>query len=44
MDHGLLLAGSQRASYEGQSQPPFAEQLLDETLQFLNRLVAETRR
>jgi pimeloyl-ACP methyl ester carboxylesterase len=41
MDHGFLLAGSQRASYEGTSRPPFAERLLSETLQFLNPLLAE---
>lgn len=39
MDHGLLLAGSQRASYEGKSQPPFAEQVLSDTLRFFNRIV-----
>jgi pimeloyl-ACP methyl ester carboxylesterase len=37
MDHGLTLAGTARASYEGTSQPPFAELLLQETLQFLKR-------
>lgn len=41
MDHGLLLAGSQRASYEGTSRPPFADQLVTETLQFLHHLAAE---
>jgi alpha-beta hydrolase superfamily lysophospholipase len=41
MDHGLLLAGSQRDSYEGQTRPPFAERLLGEMLQFLNQLPAE---
>jgi alpha-beta hydrolase superfamily lysophospholipase len=41
MDHGLLLAGTQRASYEGTSQPAFAEQLLNDTLQFFQQVAAE---
>lgn len=36
MDHGLFLAGSQKASYEGTSQPAFAEQVVTETLRFLS--------
>jgi len=34
MDHGLLLAGTQKASFEGESEPPFAEPLATETLRF----------
>lgn len=41
MDHGLLLAGTQQASYEGKSRPPFAGQLLEATLQFLRQSAAE---
>src|SRR5690242_9620093 len=36
MDHGLFLAGTQKASYQGKSQPPFAQRLADETLRFFN--------
>jgi len=44
MDHSLLLAGSQKASYEGTSEPPFAEQIVTETLRFLDRKgVAQSR-
>jgi pimeloyl-ACP methyl ester carboxylesterase len=41
MDHGLVLAGSQHASYEGKSRPDFAKPLLDETLQFLHQFAVE---
>jgi pimeloyl-ACP methyl ester carboxylesterase len=41
MDHGLLLAGTQRASYEGTSQGAFAGQLLDDTLQFFRQVAGE---
>jgi len=36
MDHGLLLAGTQRASFERRSTPPFAQRIVDETLRFFN--------
>jgi len=36
MDHGLVLAGSQKASLEGKSTPPFAQRLADELLRFFN--------
>jgi pimeloyl-ACP methyl ester carboxylesterase len=36
MDHGLVLAGSQKASLEGKSDPPFAQQLAAELLRFFN--------
>jgi pimeloyl-ACP methyl ester carboxylesterase len=35
MDHGLVLAGSQKASYAGESDPPFADAIVTETLRFL---------
>jgi pimeloyl-ACP methyl ester carboxylesterase len=38
MDHGLTLAGSQKASYEGTTPAPFAEQVVTETLRFLAAL------
>lgn len=37
MDHGLLLAGTQRASMErGETPPPFAQRVVEETLRFFN--------
>ncbi|HEY6214925.1 MAG TPA: alpha/beta fold hydrolase [Vicinamibacterales bacterium] len=34
MDHGLTLAGSQKASFEGTSPAPFAQRVADETVRF----------
>jgi hypothetical protein len=36
MDHGLQLAGTQKAALEGKADAPFAQRLLDETLRFFN--------
>ena len=38
MDHGLTLAGTQKASLEGKAPAPFAQRLLDEMLRFFNGL------
>jgi pimeloyl-ACP methyl ester carboxylesterase len=38
MDHGLELAGTQKASFEGQTPAPFAQRVLDETLRFFRDL------
>jgi pimeloyl-ACP methyl ester carboxylesterase len=37
MDHGLTLAGSQKASFEGTSPAPFAQRVVEETLRFLEK-------
>ena len=36
MDHGLMMAGTQKASFERETRPPFAEQVFTETLRFFN--------
>lgn len=38
MDHGLLLAGTQKASFEGTGDPRFAQRIVDETLNFFKRV------
>jgi hypothetical protein len=38
MDHGLTLAGTQKASFEGKANAPFAQRIVDETLRFFGRL------
>jgi len=38
MDHGLLLTGTQKASFDGAENAPFAQRVVDETLQFLKRV------
>ena len=38
MDHGLQLAGTQKASMEGKAPAPFAQRVVDETLRFFNGL------
>ena len=38
MDHGLELAGSQKASFEGAEPHPFAEQVVKEMLRFFDSL------
>jgi len=39
MDHGLTLAGTQKASFEGKAaNAPFAQRIVDETLRFFDRL------
>jgi hypothetical protein len=38
MDHGLLLAGTQKAAFEGVEGAPFAQQVVDDTLQFFKRV------
>ncbi|HUP97878.1 MAG TPA: alpha/beta fold hydrolase [Usitatibacter sp.] len=40
MDHGLTLAGTQKASLAGVPDAPVAQQVLDETLRFFNERVA----
>lgn len=37
MDHGLTLAGTQKASFDGQTPAPFAQRVLDETLRFFGQ-------
>jgi uncharacterized protein len=39
MDHGLTLAGTQKASFEG-GEHPFAQQVVDESLKFFERVRA----
>jgi pimeloyl-ACP methyl ester carboxylesterase len=36
MDHGLLIAGSQKAAMQAEEPRPFAQQVVDETLRFFN--------
>jgi pimeloyl-ACP methyl ester carboxylesterase len=38
MDHSLTLAGTQKASFEGKADAPFAQRVVDETLRFFDRL------
>jgi uncharacterized protein len=38
MDHGLLLTGTQKASFEGSETAQFAQRVVDETLHFFNNV------